>query len=129
MNAVFECIAKWETAYAMSYGSPILRSVILRETGLNLYQYRKQIKELKENGLIKYVRYIERVYCEGYLEDCYFEQGWLPTGKGRQMELYKEIAEAEERRMEKHWEELGVKQLGENLAIFIYKRASTYKRF
>lgn len=108
MNAVFECIAKWETAYAMSYGSPILRSVILRETGLNLYQYRKQIKELKENGLIKYVRYIERVYCEGYLEDCYFEQGWLPTAKGRQTELYKEIAEAEEERMKKHWEELGV---------------------
>lgn len=109
MNAVFECIAKWETAYTLSYGSPILRSVILRETGLNLYQYRKQIKELKENGIIEYVRYIERDYCEGYLEDCYFEQGWLPTNKGRQTELYKKIAEAEEKRMEKHWEELGVK--------------------
>lgn len=118
MNAVFECIAKWETAYALSYGSPILRSVILRETGLNLYQYRKQIKELKENGLIKYVRYIERDYCEGCFEGCYFEQGWLPTSKGRQTELYKEIAEAEEKRMEKYWEELGVKKLGENLAIF-----------
>ena len=23
MNAVFECIAKWETAYTLSYGSPI----------------------------------------------------------------------------------------------------------
>lgn len=129
MNAVFECIAKWETAYALSYGSPILRSVILKRTGLNLYQYRKQIKELKENGLIRYERYIERIYCEGYLEDCYFVQGWLPTSKGRQTELYVKIAEAEEERMKKHWEELGVEQLGENLAIFIYRRTSTYKRF
>lgn len=108
MNAVFECIAKWETAYALSYGSPMLRSVILKRTGLNLYQYRKQIKELKENGLIRYERYIERIYCEGYLEDCYFVQGWLPTAKGRQTEVYIEIAEAEEKRMKKHWEELGV---------------------
>lgn len=29
MNAVFECIAKWETAYALSYGSPMPRSAIL----------------------------------------------------------------------------------------------------
>lgn len=62
MNAVFECIAKWETAYDFSYGSPILRSTILKRTGLNLYQYRKQIKELKDNDLIKYVRHIQRVY-------------------------------------------------------------------
>lgn len=108
MNAVFECTAKWETAYAMSYGSPILRSIILKRTGLNLYQYRKQIKELKDNGLIKYVRYIERVYCEGYLEDCYFVQGWLPTDKGRQTELYIKISDEEEERMKKHWKELGV---------------------
>lgn len=108
MNAVFECIAKWETAYALSYGSPMPRSAILKRTGLNLYQYRKQIKELKENDLIEYIRYIERDYCEGYLEDCYFVQGWLPTNKGRQTELYKKIAEAEEKRMEKHWEDLGV---------------------
>lgn len=113
MNAVFECIAKWETAYALSYGSPMLRSVILKRTGLNLYQYRKQIKELKENGLIKYVRHIQRDYSDGYLEEpylesCYFVQGWLPTDKGRQTELYVKIAEAEEKRMEKHWEELGV---------------------
>ena len=99
MNAVFECIAEWETAYALSYGSPILRSAILKRTGLNLYQYRKQIKELKENDLIEYVRYIE---------DCYFVQGWLPTNKGRQTELYKKIAEAEEKRMEKHWGNLGL---------------------
>lgn len=113
MNAVFECIAKWETAYDFSYGSPILRSTILKRTGLNLYQYRKQIKELKDNDLIKYVRHIQRVYSDGYLEtpyleDCYFIQGWLPTDKGRQTELYKKIAEAEEKRMEKHWGSLGL---------------------
>jgi hypothetical protein len=32
----------------------------------------------------------------------------LPTAKGRQTELYVKIAEAEEKRMKKHWEELGV---------------------
>lgn len=105
MNAVFECIAKWETA---CYGSPILRSTILKRTGLNLYQYRKQIKELKDNDLIEYVRHIQRVYSDGYLEtpyleDCYFIQGWLPTDKGRQIEVYKKIAEAEK----KEWKNIG----------------------
>lgn len=109
MNAVFECIAKWETAYTFSYGSPMLRRTILERTGLNLYQYRKQIKELKDNDLIKYVRHIQRDYSDGYLENCYFIQGWLPTEKGRQTEVYKKIAEAEEKRVEKHWEDLGVK--------------------
>ena len=37
----------------MSYGSLILRSVILRETGLTYISIGKQIKELKENGLIE----------------------------------------------------------------------------
>lgn len=106
MNAVFECIAKWESAYLLHYGSPIFRSAILKSTGLNLYQYRNQIKELKDNDLIKYVRYMQRDYCEGYLEDCYFVQGWLLTEKGRQTELFKKIAEAEEKRMEKFFGEL-----------------------
>ena len=72
MNAVFNSIVKWESNYAMSYGCPLSRSVIMRQNNLNLYQYRKQVKELKEKGLIKYERYIERTYCEGFLEDVYF---------------------------------------------------------
>ena len=109
MDAVFECIAKWEANYGLSFGYPMPRSAIMHQEGLNLYQYRKQIKELKEKGLIEYTRYMEYDFCEGYLQDSYLVQGWLPTSKGRQTELYKEIAEAEEKRMEKHWEELGVK--------------------
>ena len=108
MNAVFEAIVWWEANYGLSFGYPMPRSAIMNQEGLNLYQYRKQIKELKDNGLIKYVRYIERVYCEGYLEDCYFVQGWLPTDKGRQTELYIKISDEEEERMKKHWKELGV---------------------
>ena len=88
MNAVFNSIVKWESNYAMSYGCPLSRSVIMRQNNLNLYQYRKQVKELKEKGLIKYERYIERVYCEGFLQDVYFVQGWLLTDKGRNTELF-----------------------------------------
>ena len=103
MNAVFECIAKWETAYAMSYGSPILRSIILKRTGLNLYQYRKQIKELKDNGLIEYTRYMEYDFCEGYLQDSYLVQGWLLTGKGRETEEYKKASIEAQEILEKHF--------------------------
>lgn len=48
--------------------------------------------------MIKYERYIERVYCEGFLQDVYFVQGWLLTDKGRNTELFKQtLAEAEKR--------------------------------
>lgn len=98
MNAVFKSIVNWESNYAMSYGCPLSRSAIMRQNSLNLYQYRKQVKELKEKDLIKYERYIERVYCEGFLQDVYFVQGWLLTDKGRNTELFKQtLAEAEKR--------------------------------
>lgn len=100
MNAVFNSIVKWESNYAMSYGCPLSRSVIMRQNNLNLYQYRKQVKELKEKGLIKYERYIERTYCEGFLEDVYFVQGWLLTDKGRNTELFKQALEQAEKRVE-----------------------------
>lgn len=114
MNAVFNSIVKWESNYAMSYGCPLSRSVIMRQNNLNLYQYRKQVKELKEKGLIKYERYIERTYCEGFLEDVYFVQGWLLTDKGRNTELFKQALEQAEKRVENYlW------QLGKILAIFL----------
>ena len=115
MNAVFNSIVKWESNYAMSYGCPLSRNVIMRQNRLNLYQYRKQVKELKEKGLIKYERYIERTYCEGFLEDVYFVQGWRLTRKGRNTELFKQALEQAEKRVESIlW------QLGEILAIFIW---------
>lgn len=100
MNAVFKSIVNWESNYAMSFGCPLSRSVIMRQNNLNLYQYRKQVKELKEKDLIKYERYIERTYCEGFLEDVYFVQGWLLTGKGRNTELFKQALEQAEKRVE-----------------------------
>ena len=100
MNAVFNSIVKWESNYGMSFGRPLSRSAIMRQNSLNLYQYRKQVKELKEKGLIKYERYIERTYCEGFLEDVYFVQGWLLTGKGRNTELFKQALEQAEKRFE-----------------------------
>ena len=115
MNAVFNSIVKWESNYAMSYGCPLSRNVIMRQNKLNLYQYRKQVKELKGKGLIKYERYIERTYCEGFLEDVYFVQGWRLTSEGRNTELFKQsLAEAEKRVENYLW------QLGEILAIFIW---------
>lgn len=102
MNAVFNSIVKWESNYAMSYGCPLSRSVIMRQNNLNLYQYRKQVKELKEKGLIKYERYIERTYCEGFLEDVYFVQGWLLTDKGRNTELFKQALEQAEKKVENY---------------------------
>ena len=116
MNAVFNSIVNWESNYAMSYGCPLSRSVIMRQNKLNLYQYRKQVKELKEKGLIKYERYIERTYCEGFLEDVYFIQGWRLTDKGRNTELFKQALEQAENRVENYlW------SLGEILAIFLFK--------
>lgn len=121
MNAVFKSIVNWESNYAMSYGCPLSRSVIMRQNNLNLYQYRKQVKELKDKGLIKYERYIERTYCEGFLEDVYFVQGWRLTRKGRNTELFKQALEQAEKRVESIlW------QLGEILAIFI--QADVIKR-
>lgn len=115
MNAVFKSIVNWESNYAMSYGCPLSRSVIMRQNNLNLYQYRKQVKELKDKGLIKYERYIERTYCEGFLEDVYFVQGWRLTSEGRNTELFKQALEQAEKRVENIlW------QLGEILAIFIW---------
>ena len=96
MNAVFKSIVNWES----SYGCPLSRSVIMRQNNLNLYQYRKQVKELKDKGLIKYERYIERTYCEGFLEDVYFVQGWRLTRKGRNTELFKQALEQAEKRVE-----------------------------
>lgn len=46
MNAVFEAIVWWEANYGLSFGYPLPRSAIMHEKGLNIYQYRKQIKEL-----------------------------------------------------------------------------------
>lgn len=100
MNAVFKSIVNWESNYGMSYGCPLSRSVIMRQNNLNLYQYRKQVKELKDKGLIKYERYIERTYCEGFLEDVYFVQGWRLTRKGRNTELFKQALEQAEKRVE-----------------------------
>lgn len=100
MNAVFKSIVNWESDYAINFGCPLSRSVIMRQNSLNLYQYRKQVKELKEKGLIKYERYIERVYCEGFLQDVYFVQGWLLTSKGRDTELFKKALEQAEKRVE-----------------------------
>lgn len=54
MNAVFKSIVNWESNDAMSFGCLLSRSVIMRQNNLNLYQYRKQVKELKEKDLIKY---------------------------------------------------------------------------
>lgn len=100
MNTVFNSIVKWEANYGMSFGCPLSRSVIMRQNRLNLYQYRKQVKELQGKDLIKYERYIERVYCEGFLEDVYFVQGWRLTGKGRNTELFKQALEQAEKRFE-----------------------------
>lgn len=97
MNAVFDAIVWWEANYALSFGYPLPRSAIMYEKGLNLYQYRKQIKELKENELITYTRYMEHDFCEGYLQDSYFVQGWVLTRKGRKTEEYqKALLKAEE---------------------------------
>ena len=62
MNAVFEAIVWWEANYGLSFGYPMPRSAIMNQEGLNLYQYRKQIKELKEKGLIEYTRYMSTTF-------------------------------------------------------------------
>lgn len=92
MNAVFEAVVWWEANYGLSFGYPLPRSAIMHEKGLKLYQYRKQIKELKENGLIAYTRYIEYDFCEGYLQDSYLVQGWMLTEKGRETEDYQKAS-------------------------------------
>lgn len=92
MNAVFEAIVWWEANYGLSFGYPMPRSAIMNQEGLNLYQYRKQIKELKEKGLIEYTRYMEYDFCEGYLQDSYLVQGWLLTGKGKETEEYQKAS-------------------------------------
>lgn len=47
MNAVFEAIVWWEVNYGLSFGYPLPRSAIMHEKGLNIYQYRKQIKKIE----------------------------------------------------------------------------------
>ena len=92
MNAALEAIVWWEANYGLSFGYPMPRSAIMHQEGLSLYQYRKQIKELKQSGLIEYKRYMEYDYCEGYLQDSYLVRGWILTGKGRETETYKKAS-------------------------------------
>lgn len=113
MNAVFEAIVWWEANYGLSFGYPMPRSAIMHQEGLSLYQYKKQIKELKQSGLIEYKRYMEYDYCEGYLQDSYLVQGWILTGKGRETEEYKKASIEAQEIFEKHFG-----QLGENPSYF-----------
>ena len=44
---------------------------------------------------------MEFEYCEGYLQDNYFVQGWLLTDKGRETELFKQVLEEAQKQIEK----------------------------
>lgn len=101
MNAVFESIVRWEANYGISFGYPLPRGAIMHQNNLSLYQYKKQVKDLKDKCLIKYKRYVEFEYCEGYLQDSYFVQGWLLTDKGRETELFKQVLEEAQKQIEK----------------------------
>lgn len=51
MNAVFNSIVKWESNYAMSYGCPLSRNVIMRQNNLKPISIQKASQRTKGQRL------------------------------------------------------------------------------
>lgn len=86
--SVLQIIANFTADFVSTQGNPCPKSVIVGSLGLTDYQYRKEIKKLTEDGLIRFERWVEH---DEY--DTFFIQGWYLTDKGRETEEYKKAHE------------------------------------
>ena len=93
---MLEFIASWELDYIVSGGIPVTRMIITEHTGMDGKTYRKEIRKLKKEGLIR----AERVYFRDWYEEGVGlnVRGWALTEKARKLESVKRIEkEIEER--------------------------------
>lgn len=77
--SVLSTIANFQADFVSTCGYPCPKSVIIKENGLTDYQYSKEIKKLKDEGLIKFSRWVEKDEYESY-----FIQGWYLTPAGKE---------------------------------------------
>lgn len=92
--SVLSTIARHEADFVATQGYPCCKSIIIHRNRLNEYQYRKEIKILKEKGLIKFRRWIEHDESE-YT----FVQGWYLTDKGTETPEYQRACDDVNERM------------------------------
>lgn len=83
--SVLSTIANFQADFVSTCGYPCPKSVIIKENDLTDYQYSKEIKKLKDEGLIKFSRWVET---DEY--DYYFIQGWYLTPVGKKTLEYKQ---------------------------------------
>lgn len=95
---LLEFIASWELDYIVSGGLPATRMIITEHIGTDGKTYRKEIRKLKKEGLIRAVRVnIGDYFEEGSGLDIV---GWELTEKARNLEMMKRIKKEVEDRIE-----------------------------
>lgn len=95
---LLEFIASWGLDYIVSGGMPVTRMIITEHIGMDGKTYRKEIRKLKKEGLIRTTRVsIDNYFEEGSGLDIV---GWELTEKARELESVKRIEKEIEERIE-----------------------------
>lgn len=81
---LLEFIAKEEFDFDLSYGFPASKSIIMNSLKIDEKTYKREMKKLKKEGLIKSTYVI-------YEEDNIFHWGWILTEKARELPSIKAI--------------------------------------
>ena len=81
---LLEFIANEEFDFILSYGFPASKSIIMNSLKIDEKTYKREIRKLKKEGLIKSTYVI-------YEEDNIFHWGWILTDKARELPSIKTI--------------------------------------
>lgn len=81
---ILEFIARKEFDYILSFGFPIPKSIIMSSFNIDEQTYQKEIRKLKNEGLIHSTYVI-------YEEDNIYHWGWFTTEKARELPNIKKI--------------------------------------
>lgn len=99
-KSVFQVLCNHYADFMITFGYPIQRKVIQDELGLSKYQALKELRNLREKGLVRLVRinYYDDYDCENHLLI-----GYAVTNLGKKTNEYKIAYEDVRRRIKQHF--------------------------
>lgn len=99
-KSVFQVLCNHYADFMSSFGYPIPRKIIQDELGLSKYQVLKELRNLREKGLVRLVRinYYDDYDCENHLLI-----GYAVTDLGEKTNEYKIAYENVRRRIKQHF--------------------------
>lgn len=100
VKSIFQVLCNHYADFMITFGYPIPRKVIQDELGLSKYQVFKELRNLREKGLVRLVRinYYDDYDCENHLLI-----GYAVTNLGKKTNEYKIAYENVRRRIKQHF--------------------------